>query len=591
MWCASCSVRRPLVALLALVAAGCGGAEPDATPDVPGFDASFVDTLSNTDTGPLPPPPLSAQRTQWNPAATPTGQVTALTELGNTLVLSSELGTLTFVGGALVGMSTEVRSAVAAATVPAGDAAGGQWMVLVDAMGRIWRVRDRGALEDVTGRYGLGMRGLRSVAAMNMTVTAFGGPQGFALANGMRVLVWNDAAFSALVAGGGRVAALTREGVKVFDPMTQRFLLYTLDGVSGVALSAAGRLVVTAGRSLYVEDASGTLIEAAAATDRLGGVVRAGDRYWLLAGAQLASFDGTRLRVATDLTLSQQTRLIGSPTGDVWALSGGMVARYAVIDSPDERLWEEAVRPVYARRCVPCHLPGGTGNLDLSSYAAWVRNRANARVQVLDRGAMPPNPPPLSQDDRTSLARWLTASPMTDAAVDATVDASLDAGVDVPRDTGPLDVPRDTGPLDVPRDTGPLDVPRDTGPVDTGVRDTGVRDTGPVDTGVRDAGSAFAPTFAIFQSACVRCHGASGSLDLSTETLAYNNLVGIAARGTACTGGNRVRVVRGNAAMSLLYQKLDGTHTCGNLMPRGAAALSAAQLTTIRTWINNGANR
>lgn len=108
--------------------------------------------------------------------------------------------------------------------------------------------------------------------------------------------------------------------------------------------------------------------------------------------------------------------------------------------------------------------------------------------------------------------------------------------------------------------------------------------------------SAPTPTFAanvwpIFQAKnCTgSCHDASSpseGLNLSNATTAYNQLVGIMA--AQC---NRVRVVRGDAANSYLMNKLTGQGMCsGSRMPRNGAPLTAAQLDTVRAWINGGAN-
>ena len=72
-----------------------------------------------------------------------------------------------------------------------------------------------------------------------------------------------------------------------------------------------------------------------------------------------------------------------------------------------------------------------------------------------------------------------------------------------------------------------------------------------------------------------RCHGAN-----------YAFLMG----STGCpTAVDRRFVVPGNAATSYVIAKLEGASTiCGSVMPR-ARRLTAAQITTIRTWINEGA--
>ena len=51
---------------------------------------------------------------------------------------------------------------------------------------------------------------------------------------------------------------------------------------------------------------------------------------------------------------------------------------------------------------------------------------------------------------------------------------------------------------------------------------------------------------------------------------------------------NRPRVQPGNANNSALYLKVAGT-TLGQIMPLGRPPLSAAEVTAIQTWINNGA--
>jgi hypothetical protein len=48
-------------------------------------------------------------------------------------------------------------------------------------------------------------------------------------------------------------------------------------------------------------------------------------------------------------------------------------------------------------------------------------------------------------------------------------------------------------------------------------------------------------------------------------------------------------IVRYNATQSLLYQKLSGTATCGNVMPPTGSAISQDALVKIRDWINAGA--
>ena len=89
---------------------------------------------------------------------------------------------------------------------------------------------------------------------------------------------------------------------------------------------------------------------------------------------------------------------------------------------------------------------------------------------------------------------------------------------------------------------------------------------------------------------------AAGNLDMSSQKLAYTNLVGVPAAGPECGpegldgGAPEIRVVAGNAAASLLYQKLLGAQPlCGGAMPALGDAVSATQLALVKSWIENGA--
>jgi hypothetical protein len=126
-------------------------------------------------------------------------------------------------------------------------------------------------------------------------------------------------------------------------------------------------------------------------------------------------------------------------------------------------------------------------------------------------------------------------------------------------------------------------------------------DTSPTDTTTDAATVTFTKVYSdILSGACVACHSppagvgnSAGALNMSSQALAYTNLQGSAA-GSSCRGSGLERVVPGNAAMSLLVQKVDSaTPPCGTQMPDecGAAGtcLSAAQVQEIEDWINEGA--
>jgi hypothetical protein len=111
------------------------------------------------------------------------------------------------------------------------------------------------------------------------------------------------------------------------------------------------------------------------------------------------------------------------------------------------------------------------------------------------------------------------------------------------------------------------------------------------------AASTFTQVYTdIISPICVQCHNpqgigvSMGHLDMSTQSAAFSDLVGVAAMGTGCSGMG-TRVVAGNAADSILFKKVDPAQPapCGAKMPLGLTPLTTAQADEIQSWINAGA--
>lgn len=103
------------------------------------------------------------------------------------------------------------------------------------------------------------------------------------------------------------------------------------------------------------------------------------------------------------------------------------------------------------------------------------------------------------------------------------------------------------------------------------------------------SGTTFAAVYTIISAKCggaAGCHinGTSGGLAMPNAATAYDNLVGVNSQ--ECSG--EVRVVAGDADASVIVQAVEG-EACVERMPRGRAALTANEITTIRTWIDGGA--
>jgi len=107
-----------------------------------------------------------------------------------------------------------------------------------------------------------------------------------------------------------------------------------------------------------------------------------------------------------------------------------------------------------------------------------------------------------------------------------------------------------------------------------------------------------APTFrAVYEEVLVAegcntplCHGGgAGGLAMTSRDGAYAALVGAAAAGPFCDSSAMLRVVPGDPAASLLFEKVASrTPRCGDPMPI-AAMLAERQIEQIREWIARGA--
>jgi hypothetical protein len=83
---------------------------------------------------------------------------------------------------------------------------------------------------------------------------------------------------------------------------------------------------------------------------------------------------------------------------------GGVLIRYADLMGTD------VSKNVLARRCTPCHSPGGSGiaKLNISSYSD-VFNKAGTMMTAVNAGTMPSTGGPLSASDKTVLENWINS--------------------------------------------------------------------------------------------------------------------------------------------------------------------------------------
>jgi mono/diheme cytochrome c family protein len=148
--------------------------------------------------------------------------------------------------------------------------------------------------------------------------------------------------------------------------------------------------------------------------------VGSGSGVWLSLDGDLGRWTDGQLTMATGAGLGADTRLVGSPSGDVWTISGSAVQRWsgtvASGAAGDEAVWNATVEPIFASVCSSCHSKPGSGKssagIDLSTYEAWTARRASIYTRVVTDastdGAMPPpsSGGRLSDAQRAAIAVW-----------------------------------------------------------------------------------------------------------------------------------------------------------------------------------------
>jgi hypothetical protein len=382
-------MKRCLIATVVLAAMGCGGSTP--ADDVPLLLVRAVD---------------------WNPTQTPMGMVAAVGELDDLTVVFSDIGATVLAGGAVLAQDSTVHSWRGATLIPAGDG-NGSWLVGIDGDGRLLRLHTTGTFEDISDRYGLSGEPVRAIASLGGTRAAFGLATTVAIADGMNVTRYDLGAYDRLAGGGGRVATLYSGQVRVFDPVQNQAFSYTVAQASDLTLDESGKLFVTAGSTLFGENAQGQLERRYfAGNATLHGLVASGGRVWFAVGAELGMIETGAVSRTSGANINLQARLLTSPSGDVWTLAAGQLGRVSLDAAAMAKLrtWESTVRPVFIRSCTPCHLPGGTAGIDLSTYPSWAARLDVLYKRVITERSMPPAGYTLDDASRQAIQDWLTAA-------------------------------------------------------------------------------------------------------------------------------------------------------------------------------------
>jgi hypothetical protein len=386
------------VSLTALVAA-CGGAGPHSR--AAGAASQFA---------------LSVKQVAWNPTNAPVGKVTAVADDHDVLAVFSDNGANIFRSGALVARDTNAHAWVTASTIPSIDGAS-QWIVAVDKNGGLYYVRNLQSLEAVSDRYGFGKSKVRSAAlvgsAGGKTLVGFSLDNEIAIADGAQVTRFAGSSFSDFGAGGTFAVGVTHDEVDVIDTSKRTVEKYALPNAAFAAVTTDGNMYAATPRAIYAakNGALTLLYEADDAT--IHGLVASGSQVWFADGDELGAIENQKVAETNKRLIASDARLASSPSGDVWVMESGGLARFARVDSPQAAgpgpttmTWNSAIQPIFARSCATCHLPGGVSGTDLSTNTAWNSERANIHDRVVVHQTMPPQGHPLSDADRNAIRAW-----------------------------------------------------------------------------------------------------------------------------------------------------------------------------------------
>ena len=357
---------------------------------------------------------LHVRAVDWNPGHAPIEGVRAVADAGGDVVAFADGAATVLSGGKVVAVDRSVPRWVSAGTLPAADGSG-TWIVGVDGDGRVRRLFGKSSLELVSDRFGLGADHVVGVASLGGAVSGFRLQDEIAVADGAGVTRYATGPLASFTGGGGR-AVLSGDPLRLFEVEGKRVSAFAVPDLSSaagpgraafVAVSSAGKLFVATPEVIWGEDERGDLrvrFEAPGMT--IHGLAAAGDRIWFAEGAELGVVEGGRVLETQGARVSPAATLSGSPSGDVWTLTGGALARYAVAADAD---WDELVSPVFHRVCEGCHRPGGEAGVVLATREAWEKRRPLIQRRVLVDWDMPcrRGERPQRGVDRAAIRAWV----------------------------------------------------------------------------------------------------------------------------------------------------------------------------------------
>jgi mono/diheme cytochrome c family protein len=354
---------------------------------------------------------LQVRAVDWNPGRAPIAGVRAVADLGNDVVAFADGAATVLSGGRVVAVDHAVATWVSAGTLPAADGSG-TWIIGVDGEGRVRRLLGKATLEPVSDRFGLADAHVLAVASLGGASAAFRLKEQLAVADGAQVTRYATGPVASFAGGGGR-AVLGGDPLRVLDVVSKRVSAFAIPKGSRMARPAfvtvtpRGKLFVATKAAIWSEDDRGDLALCFRSPDEaIHGLVASADRVWFADGTELGVIDNGRVRLTSGANVSAAAELAGSPSGDVWTLTAGALARY---EAPLAGVadWNQTVAPVFQRVCSSCHTAGGEAGVSLATEEAWEKRRDKIVRRVFVDRDMPPPPRALTDAERAAIRVWL----------------------------------------------------------------------------------------------------------------------------------------------------------------------------------------
>ncbi len=357
---------------------------------------------------------LTVTPVAWNSGGTDVGQVQAVVDQDKGVAVFGSTGVYVFTGGSLVASDGSVTAWKSAAAIPSADGLT-TWTVGVSGEGKVLRVHTDAPAQEVGERYGVASDKVQAVVG-DVGRVAFLFDAGFAVSDGKNVTRYGAAGLHSIATSGAYVALAVDGGIRVFENGKESDL--GLADAAFVAYDAGGALFAASHHAVYKVDGgvATKLYDAGART--IHDLASSGANVWFAVDADLGLVAGTQVAVGTGGALAADAHLAGSPGGDVWALSGGQLLRFAAQNGAtgDLATWSSTVQPVFAAVCSNCHSAPGTGKessgIDMSTYAGWSSRKAKVYARVVQQaGTGSSMPPPtsglkLTDAQKAALEAW-----------------------------------------------------------------------------------------------------------------------------------------------------------------------------------------